>query len=103
MSDFANRIQVGIAAQRQSGLKGTHWDNSIVARETMLADLDGWAGIPYNLDTERRDILLAHARQDAAHAVSNTASIIRQLQLLTAAVKGLAICVVALFLTTLLS
>jgi hypothetical protein len=37
----------------------------------------------YHLDEDRRDILLVHSRQDVAHALSNTISLLKAIHTLT--------------------
>ena len=66
-----------LQGQRVVGLKGSNWDNHAVALITLDGDLGRLSdrgGSQLNLDQSTRDTLLAHARQDAAHAVANTAA-----------------------------
>ena len=52
--------------------------NAALARHVLHEDL-GHYDIPratYNLNDKTRDILLAHARQDAAHAVINSSKLV---------------------------
>jgi hypothetical protein len=54
-------------------------ENAIVARNVLHEEL-GYIGTqrePYHLNDDTRDILIAHARQDSAHALSNTISLLR--------------------------
>lgn len=56
--------------------------NAVVARNVLHEEL-GYIGErrdPYHLDDDTRDILLAHARQDTAHALINSVSTLRELQ-----------------------
>jgi hypothetical protein len=53
----------------------------------------GWVGEShhtYELDEDTRDRLLAHGRQDAAHAVYNSSSLLDEVQLLRHQVRRLA-------------
>lgn len=61
------------------------WDrvaNQIVAQNVLHSDLGYHSDyLPtYALDNATRDRLLAHARQDAAHVVSNTISLMREVR-----------------------
>jgi hypothetical protein len=47
-----------------------------VLKET-LGDYGPYEGRHYSLSDKTRDILIAHARQDAAHALANTVDIMR--------------------------
>ena len=53
-----------------------------VAFDTAMAEVDGLKPFHYGLDEERRDAILVHARQDAAHALCNTMVIAKQLDAL---------------------
>jgi t-SNARE complex subunit (syntaxin) len=56
--------------------------NAVVAKNVLHEEL-GYIGErrePYNLDQDTRDILLTHARQDAAHALANSYSALRELR-----------------------
>jgi hypothetical protein len=66
-------------ARRSLGQKGAFWDNYATARVTLEGDLGQFTDQPpayYDLDEPTRDRLLAHARQDAAHALLNTSSLL---------------------------
>jgi hypothetical protein len=72
-------LQATIRTQRSMGMKGANWDNQAIARYTLFQEI-GLEGEPpsnpYDFDEFTRDTLLAHARQDAAHAVCNTKSLL---------------------------
>lgn len=48
--------------------------NQDVAYRTTMDEVEGRSPAVYDLDDERRDVLIVHARQDAAHALCNTIS-----------------------------
>ena len=85
MSKRDENLRFAIKAQHALGMKGDNWDNYAIARETLQGDLgyEGGSKASYNLDTDTRDILIAHARQDAAHALCNTTSLLGRVQVLT--------------------
>ena len=60
--------------------------NAAIARHTLAGDLgehsDSWL-TDYSLDEATRDRLLAHARQDASHAVIATERLASRVRLLT--------------------
>ena len=79
MSKKADDIQFAIKLNKRMGLKGVSWENHVVAQYTLNEEL-GNHGTPeayYDLDQTTRDVLLAHARQDAEHALLNTTSILK--------------------------
>lgn len=69
-------------------MKGDSWDNHAIAHGTLQGDLgtNGKPRDPYYLDDMTRDILIAHSRQDAAHALLNTMSLLKRVRQLTIAV-----------------
>jgi hypothetical protein len=72
-------LQARITKQRQMGLKGEHWDNYAVAYNTLEGELGlngQTAQHVYDLNQEQVNTLLVHARQDAAHALGNTRSLL---------------------------
>ncbi len=86
MSDGTNdHIRFAINAQREVGMRGDSWDNHAVALATLSGDLGagGKQRAPYYLDDMTRDILIAHSRQDAAHALLNTISLLTRVRQLT--------------------
>ena len=56
----------------------------------------------YDLDQETRDRLLAHARQDAAHALINTGDILNQLAIIARRSRNVSIAAAILFLLAVL-
>lgn len=54
--------------------------NGAVARNVLHEELGyyGEMGQEYRLSKQTSDILLAHARQDAAHALANTTTLLKQ-------------------------
>lgn len=72
-------LQSAIKNQRLLGMKGEHWDNYAAARYTLEGEL-GLNGQTaqhfYDLNREEYNTLLAHGRQDAAHALCNTQSLL---------------------------
>jgi hypothetical protein len=86
------RVFIVRTVTRPSASPGDNWDNYAVARDVLHGEL-GLNGEPaqheYYLDQATRDTLLTHGRQDAAHALCNTKSLLdlngkisRQLRLL---------------------
>lgn len=67
-------VRAAIKAQREFGRRGPHWDNAAVGQVVLHEDLA--EGLDYGLYQEQTDRLLAHARQDAAHALCNTKSLL---------------------------
>jgi hypothetical protein len=64
------------------GQKGPFWDNYATAQITLDGDLGRFedrAPFIYDLDDAARDRLIVHARQDAAHALLNTSTMLGQL------------------------
>ncbi len=59
---------------REFGQKGPFWDNYAIAQNVLHEDMDD--GQRYRFDDAQRDRIMAHARQDASHAVLNTSSIL---------------------------
>lgn len=97
-------LMFAIKAQRSLGMKGDSWDNYAVARDTLNGDL-GLAGKQrdaYNLDQNTRDILLAHARQDAAHALCNSISLLNRIKNLNRVIYCLTVLIIVLILINLL-
>ena len=74
-------LKAAIAAHKALGRRDTTSDNNVVAQNILEGDLGYFrdAGIAqYDLDEEARDRLIAHARQDAALAVLNSASLLAE-------------------------
>jgi len=73
------KLQERIKKQHQMGLKGDHWDNYAVAYYTLEGELGlngQTAQHVYDLNQEQVNTLLVHARQDAAHTLGNTRSLL---------------------------
>jgi hypothetical protein len=72
--------------------------NGVVAKNVMFEDIGhfGEPSIKYHLDETRRDILLAHSRQDSAHALINTTSLLEQVAWLSGQIRILQIMVLLL-------
>jgi hypothetical protein len=85
MDETTRDIAATTTAQREVGLKGDHWDNHAIAKHLLLEEIDSTKTVrfTYHLDQERRDVLLAHARQDASHALCNTNSLLKRVRILT--------------------
>jgi len=94
------QLKGALLGQRIAGLKGDTWDNHAIARDIVHNEL-GYTGNrrpPYNLDQDTRDILLVHARQDAAHALANTVSLLKVVRTLKLATFGIAALLLAVAL-----
>lgn len=80
----AEDMKSAIWARKALGGKVTPADtNAIIARSTLhgeLGYLDDGTPTIYNLDEATRDRLIAHARQDASHALLNTISLLKAMQ-----------------------
>lgn len=102
MDKNVKRIQATIKARHALGLKGESWDNQAIARDVLFDDLGyNRADRPhYHLDDQTKDILLVHARQDAAHALSNTISLLEHIDKLDRTVRILSVFVVVAGITT---
>jgi hypothetical protein len=85
-------LQAAVRAQREMGMKGESWDNYAIARYTLEGELGlngQTAQHVYDLSRDEYNTLLANGRQDVAHALCNTKSLLdlhgkisRQLRLL---------------------
>jgi hypothetical protein len=94
-------IAVTKANAEMGGRTDPHSQNLFVASNVLKEELglyDDYHQPDYDLDKATADVLLAHARQDAAHALSNTASI---LEVLSSIRTQLRIGLVLLFLLVL--
>lgn len=82
MTDVAKRIRNAISSNRAMGLKGTSWDNQAVAYVTAQDEALGLdsAAEYYDLDEQTRQRILVNLRQDTAHALLNTSSLINELK-----------------------
>jgi hypothetical protein len=81
-ADEALKLQLSLAKDTASSRDWEALANSVVARNTLQEDLGRYSsgGHHYNLDQDTRDRLLVHARQDAAHALLNTISMMKEMQ-----------------------
>jgi hypothetical protein len=72
-------LQAEIKAQKALGMKGEHWDNYAVAKYTLEGEIGSTgqaAQHVYDFGQDEVNTLLAHSRQDAAHALGNTKSLL---------------------------
>jgi hypothetical protein len=71
-----------IQSQRSLGLTGDNWDNYAAAFSTLQREIGHFPDDThldcYEFDEAIRNRLLAHGRQDAAHALMNTASLLNR-------------------------
>lgn len=76
-----DHLRQQLAFAKDMGARDGSILNSIVAKNVLHEDLGRFDSfLPrYNLDEDTRDRLIVHARQDAAHAVINTAALLDQL------------------------
>jgi hypothetical protein len=79
-----DHLKMQLAMSKDMGWKDHNALNLVVARNVLQEDLGRFTGRlhTYHLDGDTRDRLLAHARQDAAHALSNTAALLDQIEAL---------------------
>ena len=72
--------------------------NELVAKDVLDQELgyDGAERAVYDLDQKTRDVLLAHGRKDAAHALLNTVTLLGRVQTLTRLVRALIVIVAIL-------
>jgi hypothetical protein len=94
---------IKIALRTQSELLGRKLRpdeaNGVIARSTLhgeLGYLDDGNPTGYDLDDETRDRLIAHGRQDSAHALLNTISTSQKVEKLSRRVNFLFLVVIAL-------
>lgn len=76
------RISAAMEANKTAGLVGPKWDNHAVALATLQDEVSGEGAGQYDLTPEIRDTLLAHARQDAANALANSNTLLKEVQFL---------------------
>jgi hypothetical protein len=72
-------LQAAVKAQRSMGMRGENWDNYAIARYTLEGELglnDQTAQHVYDLSQNEYNTLLANGRQDVAHALCNTKSLL---------------------------
>jgi hypothetical protein len=77
-------LKMLLAMSKDMGWKDANALNRVVARNVLHEDLGRFKGRlhAYHLNDDVRDRLLAHARQDAAHALCNTSSLLDQVKAL---------------------
>jgi hypothetical protein len=76
-------LSSALKALRLVGKTGDSWDNHAVAQNILHEELGQFPATlqgEYDLDEVVRDRLLAHGRQDTAHALANTISLLRRIQ-----------------------
>ena len=80
----AEHLKMRLAMSRDIGIKDPNSLNAIVARNILHDELGRFRGGQrnYSLDPETGNRLLVHARQDAAHALLNTSSVLDQIRIL---------------------
>jgi hypothetical protein len=81
------RLQMAFA--KDTGPKDASFLNSVIARNVLDEDLGRFDSTlhMYRLDDDTRDRLIVHARQDAAHAVINTATLLQEVKSLRRGVR----------------
>ncbi|KQP07496.1 hypothetical protein ASF28_10090 [Methylobacterium sp. Leaf99] len=97
MSEVGQRIHEQIQANRALGMKGDNWDNwavGLLTTQHEIEDDDGQIG--YVLTDATRDKILRNGRQDGAHALANTTSILNRVHQLTRLVYVLLVLVIAI-------
>ena len=91
MDETDKRIARAIKIQRELGDKSDSTANGVIARETLHDELGIYGRTErhpsYRLDDETRDVLIVHGRQDASHAMANSATTLRRIAQLTLLVK----------------
>jgi hypothetical protein len=95
MDDVNERIRNQIKINRSLGLKGDNWKNYAVALIGTQHDASG-AEDGLTLSDATRDTLIRHNRQDTAHALGNTTSILDRVRELTRLVYVLLVLVIGL-------
>ena len=89
MDDVDHQIARRIKIQHEIGQKSVFMDNFVIGQEVLREELAGGNQYQqqYDLSTSVRDMLLAHSRQDVAHALSNTSSLLTHLKILDTNVR----------------
>ena len=95
MTVIGERIRDQVRINRSLGLKGDNWDNHAVALITTQHEASG-AEDDFRLPDTTRDTLLRNGRQDTAHALANTTSILDRVQELNRLVTALLVLVIVL-------
>src|ERR1700730_16922244 len=67
-----------LAMQPKRGTTGENKANYLVAKNVLNEEMGGYGEytVEYQLGQKTRDVLLVHGRQDAAHALCNTTSLL---------------------------
>ena len=92
---YAEALESEVAATRAVMYPDENWTltvNAIVASKTLEDDLGRFADGPparYELEQDRRDTLLAHARRDAAEALLNSRTLLNEVNAFKAALNNL--------------
>ena len=75
-------LHAALRAHKEFGPRGVFHKNAAVARNILHEDLGYYSEVPRDYGTDAALIcrLAAHARQDAAHAVANTDTIMDELR-----------------------
>jgi hypothetical protein len=86
-------LKMALAMAKDMGWKDPNALNRVVARNVLHDDLGRFKGRlhVYHLNDDTRDRLLAHARQDTAHALINTATLLDQVKALRRTVNLLVV------------
>jgi len=87
-------LERAIKLQSKYFVPGRSWPvqvNRTIAENVLNQELGRFADrhSPYHLDQETRDLLLAHTRQDAAHALLNTISMMEEIHRLKKTLRTL--------------
>jgi hypothetical protein len=82
---MGEQLDMELSSARSFAVRGedeARRDNAIYARILMEDDLGRYAEgpRPYEMDQDHRDILLAHARKDAAEALANTRTVLAEVR-----------------------
>jgi hypothetical protein len=91
--DAIEHLRQQIAFARETGATSPSALNAVAGRNVLHEDLGRFSSrLPhYRLNEDTRDRLIAHARQDAAHALLNTATLLDSVRNLRRMVALLAI------------
>jgi hypothetical protein len=80
-----------LKAWRSMGMTSEHQENLAIAKNVANEEMGryGEHAIEYSLSQKTKDTLLSHGRQDAAHALCNTKSILDQNERISAQLRTL--------------
>lgn len=86
-------LESELTAIHSRSIRGDNWTikaNPIIARNILDDDLGRFAEgpAPYHLEQDKRDILLANARKDAAEALLNTQALLKEVHALKSALDN---------------